>query len=105
MNGRPMRIAPDRKETPLGWSTAYLADMLTLTTQQLDGRRVVDRTGLKGVYEFDLLFDEFSNPAFGRHDQADVFIAVQEQLGLKPEERKEPFDIIVVDHMEKPAEN
>ena len=31
--------------------------------------------------------------------------AVEEQLGLKLEERKESFDIIVVDHMEKPSEN
>jgi uncharacterized protein (TIGR03435 family) len=107
MNGRPMRIAPDGKETLLGWTTAYLADALTFTTQQLDRRRVVDRTGLKGVYEFNLQFDEFPNPnpAVGRHDQPDVFIAVEEQLGLRLEERKEPFDIIVVDHMEKPSEN
>lgn len=105
LNGRPMRIAPDGKETLLGWTTGYLADALTLTTQQVDGRRVVDRTGLTGVYEFNLQFDQFPNPAFGHHDQPDVFIAVQEQLGLKLEERKEPFDIIVVDHMEKPTEN
>jgi uncharacterized protein (TIGR03435 family) len=105
MNGRPMRIAPDGKETLLGWTTGYLADALTLTTQQMDRRRVVDRTGLKGVYEFNLQFDEFPNPAFGHHDQPDVFIAVEEQLGLKLEERKEAFDIIVVDHMEKPSEN
>jgi bla regulator protein blaR1 len=105
MNGRPMRIAPDGKETLLGWTTGYLADALTLTTQQLDGRRVVDRTGLKGVYEFNLQFDEFPNPAFGHHDQPDVFVAVEEQLGLKLEQRKELFDIIVVDHMEKPSAN
>jgi uncharacterized protein (TIGR03435 family) len=38
-----------------------------------------------------------------------VFIAVQDQLGLKLEEQKEPFDIIVVDHVvdhiEKPSAN
>ncbi len=83
----------------------YLADALTFTTQQLDGRRVVDRTGLKGVYEFDLMFDEFPNPDFGRHDQPDVFIAVEEQLGLKLEEQREPFDFVVIDHIEKPSEN
>jgi uncharacterized protein (TIGR03435 family) len=102
MNGRQKRIAPDGQETPLGWSTGYLADALTLTTLQVDGRRVVDRTGLTGVYEFNLQFDEFPR---GLHDLPDVFIAVQEQLGLKLEERKEPFDIIVVDHVEKPSKN
>lgn len=83
MNGGPMRIAPDSRETPLGWTTAYLADALSLTTELVDRRRVVDRTGLKGVYEFNLQFDEFPNPnpAIGRHDQPDVFVAVSEQLG------------------------
>ncbi len=85
MNGRPMRIAPDGKETLLGWTTAYLADALTLTTQQLDRRPVVDRTGLKSIYEFNLQFDEFPNPnpAFGHHDQPDVFIRGPGAVGLE----------------------
>jgi uncharacterized protein (TIGR03435 family) len=104
INGSPMRVAPDGREMLLGWTTAYLAEALTPTTRMLDGRSVVDRTGLKGVYEFNLQFDP--NPNFlAHHELPDVFVAVQEQLGLKLEERKEPFDIIVVDHMEKPSAN
>jgi uncharacterized protein (TIGR03435 family) len=96
--------APDGKEILLGWTTAALAEALTPATRMVDGRSVVDRTGLKGVYEFNLQFDP--NPNFLAHrDLPDVFIAVEEQLGLKLEGRKEPFDIIVVDHMEKPSEN
>jgi uncharacterized protein (TIGR03435 family) len=104
INGRPMRNAPDGKETLAGWTMASLAEALTPTTQLTDGRSVVDRTGLKGVYEFNLQFDPNPSP-FAHHDQPDVFIAVEEQLGLKLEERKEAFDIIVVDHMERPSEN
>jgi uncharacterized protein (TIGR03435 family) len=100
--GRGARI--NGKETLRGWTTAYLADVLSVTTQLTDRRSVVDRTGLKGVYDFDLQFDPNPNP-LAHHEQPDVFIAVQEQLGLKLEERKEPFDIIVVDHMEKPSKN
>jgi uncharacterized protein (TIGR03435 family) len=39
-------------------------------------------------------------------DAATVFVAVQEQLGLRLEPRKAPADILVIDHLEKiPSEN
>ena len=34
-----------------------------------------------------------------------LFAAVQDQLGLKLEERRAPFDTIVIDHVEKPDAN
>jgi uncharacterized protein (TIGR03435 family) len=34
-----------------------------------------------------------------------VFMAVQEQLGLKLEARKVPVEMLVIDHAEKPTEN
>jgi uncharacterized protein (TIGR03435 family) len=35
-----------------------------------------------------------------------LFTAVQEQLGLKLEQKKGPMDILVIDHLEKvPTEN
>jgi uncharacterized protein (TIGR03435 family) len=103
INGGTMR-APDGREMLTGWTMASFADALTPTTRLLDGRSVVDRTGLKGVYEFNLQFDP--NPNLLAHgDLPDVFVAVEEQLGLKLKERKEPFDMIVVDHIEKPSQN
>jgi uncharacterized protein (TIGR03435 family) len=39
-------------------------------------------------------------------DAATVFVAVQEQLGLKLEPKKAPADLLVIDHLEKtPSEN
>jgi len=36
----------------------------------------------------------------------DLFVALQEQLGLKLEQRKGPVDLLVIDHLEKaPIEN
>ncbi len=36
----------------------------------------------------------------------DLFTAVQQQLGLKLEDRKAPFEVMVIDHIEKtPTEN
>jgi uncharacterized protein (TIGR03435 family) len=61
-------------------------------------RPVVDHTGLDGLYAFDL---NFRNPLFPSGDP-DLFTALQQQLGLKLEERKESFKVLVVDRFEMP---
>jgi uncharacterized protein (TIGR03435 family) len=64
-------------------------------------RPVVDKTGLNGVYRVRL---DFSTG--GQDDRRpDIFTALQEQLGLKLELRKEPVDVLFVDHVEPPDEN
>jgi uncharacterized protein (TIGR03435 family) len=60
--------APDGQQVLTGWTLASLADALTPTTRLLDGHSAVDRTGLKGF--------------LAHRDIPDVFVAVQEQLGL-----------------------
>jgi len=84
------------------------------------GRPVRDRTGLQGTYDLKL---DYSVAGLGGQlwmvraqqrldaDAPDdggptLFNALQRQLGLKLEDRKEPFDVIVIDHLEKvPTEN
>jgi uncharacterized protein (TIGR03435 family) len=34
-----------------------------------------------------------------------VFTAIQEQLRLKLEPQKDPVDVLVIDHIERPSEN
>lgn len=34
-----------------------------------------------------------------------IFTAVREQLGLKLESHKEPVEVMVIDHIERPSEN
>jgi uncharacterized protein (TIGR03435 family) len=72
------------------------------------GRPVVDATGLKGHY--DVRMDSTSYWAAATADgnkssPADIIgmliTALQEQLGLKVESRKELIDTLVVDHAEK----
>jgi uncharacterized protein (TIGR03435 family) len=82
------------------------------------GSPVIDKTGLTGKYDYTLSFapDESlraSLPSAGigngappqESDGPSIFTALQEQLGLKLEAHKEPMDVIVIDHIEQPAEN
>lgn len=77
-----------------------------------DGRPVIDRTGLKGFYDFELAFLPELPPGFdmdklppGMADRPDLFMALKEQLGLKLEAQKGPVDYFVIDSAEKPAAN
>lgn len=79
-----------------------LADMLGNPT----GRVVLDKTGLKGKYDFTLAYNWKELASADDDPSPNVFIAVQQQLGLKLVDKKAPFDVIVVDHAEKvPTEN
>jgi uncharacterized protein (TIGR03435 family) len=87
---------------------------LTVVLSQQVGRTVVDKTGLKGRYDFSL---EYERRRAGRGDPDDpepapspdglpsVYTALQEQLRLKLESQKGPVEFIVVDHAEKPSAN
>jgi uncharacterized protein (TIGR03435 family) len=66
----------------------------------LVGRPVVDRTGLTGVYAFELNFSVSEGD-----DRPEISTALQEQLGLKLEPIKAPIEVLVVDHIERPKAN
>ena len=78
------------------------------------GRLVVDRTGLMGLWDFDLTFSPASPSALplgASPDQPSAdpntpsfFTAVREQLGLKLESTKGPVEVLVIDAIEKPKE-
>jgi uncharacterized protein (TIGR03435 family) len=74
------------------------------------GVPVLDQTGLTGEYDFTLAFAPqlFRNGVAlpGDPDEADIFSAVQEQLGLKLDSKKVPLDVLVIDRADKaPTEN
>jgi uncharacterized protein (TIGR03435 family) len=76
-----------------------LADVLgTFITD----RPVLNRTGLKGEYQFDVKFaprdeDTAAGPS--------IFTALPEQLGLRLEAAKAPIEVLVIDRAERPGEN
>ena len=78
---------------------------------------IVDATGLSDLFDFTLEWDtrqdKFlqsvpvnmpSEPPADRNAQP-IWIAIQDQLGLRLEGRKVPLDVIVVDKAEKPTMN
>jgi uncharacterized protein (TIGR03435 family) len=63
-------------------------------------RVVVDDTRLPG--RFDIELEWSPDPASGK---ADIFTAVQEQLGLKLQAERGPVDVVVIDSVERPTED
>jgi uncharacterized protein (TIGR03435 family) len=87
------------------------ASILTTVLRSPLGRPVIDKTGLTGLYDFTLEFDPRAatggTSVDGQEPGApDIFIAIQQQLGLKLVEAKAPFDVVVIDQAEKvPTDN
>ena len=89
-----------------------------LSMQGAVDRSVLDQTGLKGNYNFDLKWTPDVNPPGpipGPSSGAEtaspdapgpsIFTAIQEQLGLKLESTKGPEQAIAIVHIERPSEN
>jgi bla regulator protein blaR1 len=74
-------------------------------------RPLIDRTGLAGSYDFELLWDGERMP-MGPDGapvldslRPSIFTAVREQLGLRLEPEKGPVEYLTVEHLERPTEN
>jgi uncharacterized protein (TIGR03435 family) len=88
---------------------------LTFALATRVGRAVVDTTGLSGNFDFNLEWSPDSSAAAPAGDAASrspslderpsLFTALEEQLGLRLESSKGPVDVLVIDHVERPAED
>lgn len=99
---------------------APMPQLANLLSTQL-GRPVVDKTELKGKYDFKIEWTP--DPSQGGEkpgqlppgveapppptdpDGPSIFTAIQEQLGLRLESQKGPVETIVIDRVEKPSGN
>ncbi len=96
-----------------------IAEFATWMQASVMDRPVIDQTGLKDKYDFQLKwtpddsqFAQFRGtvpvaPAKTDDPNAppSLYTALQEQLGLKMDAVKAPDDVIVIDHVEKPSAN
>jgi uncharacterized protein (TIGR03435 family) len=72
------------------------------TLQRILGVFVVDETGLRGTYDFTLLYATRPDNT----DEAPLPAAIQRELGLRLEQRKGPVEMLVVDSLlVTPSEN
>jgi uncharacterized protein (TIGR03435 family) len=99
---------------------ATITDLIRTLSYLMD-RTVVDKTGLTGTFDVELLFtpDETlaglptppppmpggASNAPGPDLYGNIFAAIQEQLGLKLQSAKGPVDVLVIDSAERPSEN
>jgi uncharacterized protein (TIGR03435 family) len=80
---------------------------LFLSTLSFAERRVVDRTGITGLFDIEL---EFTPPRSADDPAAassgvSVFTALREQLGLRLESARGPGEFLVIDQVERPTAN
>ena len=87
-----------------------LADSL----HQATGLPVVDKTGLKGRYEFTLHYSRESQAGVTTPEDGttaldtaapSIYTALQEQLGLKLKSAKGQVEVLVIEHIEQPSAN
>jgi uncharacterized protein (TIGR03435 family) len=81
-----------------------LTDMATMAS----GLPIIDATGLRGRIVFDLRYGPAVPIAPGSADEASLppfAVALEEQLGLKLEQRKGPINVLVIESVQPPTEN
>jgi uncharacterized protein (TIGR03435 family) len=97
---------------------AVALGMLALNLSNELGRRVIDKTGLDGKYDFELKWGVSQEPAAqirstqtpelappADNDGPSIFAALQEQLGLRLESWKGPVEVLVIDRAQRPSKN
>jgi uncharacterized protein (TIGR03435 family) len=106
---RGLKLAPSKSDAkPSGsygprflkaeaWSMADLARAI----QSLARERVIDKTGLADRYDFDLAW----TPENGLTDVPFLANVLNDRLGLTITRSPENTEVIIIDHLEKPAEN
>ncbi len=70
------------------------------------GRRVVDKTGMRGKYDFEYSYlEDAATHAMTGPSGESLFTLLEEKLGLRLEPQKASIEVVVIDHAERPSEN
>jgi uncharacterized protein (TIGR03435 family) len=68
-------------------------------------RPVIDQTGLKGRYDFNLQWTVDDTQTTAPDAPPGLFTAIQDQIGLKLERVKAPADVLAIDKAQRPGAN
>ena len=68
---------------------------------ELNGRTVLDKTGLEGNYDCEASWSRAGSDGTG----PSFFTAIQEQMGFKLQPAKGLIEVLIVDHVAPPTEN
>jgi uncharacterized protein (TIGR03435 family) len=114
-NGAKLKVSdPDARE---GGSVRSRAEGLHMETKKGSmaalarrlsssaGRPVIDKTGLTGTYEYTLDWFPATQIPTPESTVPSLFIAVQEQLGLRLDSTTAPQEVLVIDSVQRPSEN
>jgi bla regulator protein blaR1 len=93
---KPYLMGFSQKDSSIGTLADFLSHYFQCT--------VVDHTGLSGHYDINLTVALPANNTPEERDSA-LFRALEDQLGLKLESRKELVDTIIITRMEEPSTN
>lgn len=78
-----------------------ISTLVRILSENLE-RPVIDQTGLTGLYDFTLSFDQTTLPDWRL---APAIPSLLKDLGLRIQPQKASFEVIVIDSIERPTEN
>jgi uncharacterized protein (TIGR03435 family) len=113
-SSNPPTIAAPESTPSLSHSRPGQHDTIGLLARepaQSHGRVIVNNTGLTGRYDLILSWtpDDASTPLLNGEPEPNappgLFMAIQDQLGLKLESGKGPVSVMVIHHIEPPSAN
>ncbi len=101
-----MRIVPSASGVRMEGDRVPIAELVRVLAVGLPDRPALDRTNLTGLFDIRLHFIE-ERPGAPDADLSGptMFMAVQEQLGLKLEPSKGAVEFLIIDHVEHPTAN
>ena len=121
--GHKLKLAKETREKGIGFTmkgdelvmegkAVSMADFANDLARFVEGRKVIDKTGLSELYDITLVCDNPFRPSNIEEptsakplSTASIFTAIREQLGLRMEASKAQLDHFVIDSVEKPSEN
>lgn len=101
----------DGRQDTMRFKSAPMSKLIK-SLSAISDHKVIDETGLTGVYDFSLKWDPsqgMSAPSEGDSEgetsRLSIYGAIEEQLGLKLQSRKLPQPVLVIDRITPPSEN